>query len=203
MSTSTTWRDISEGSAVILKRQRYVVTNYARDGKRATVTVKGARGSFTTTVKRKDPVELAPASVILKRAPEVSPTLPYGGSLHDPSGAQRRWAEPGEVTHDKPPAKAKGGAWDEPKGKAERKVAEILGAHLVGESTDPESGWYVPEVDPSTIAAHLFLYHDLKPASLLWEDLSTMHADQHARALGADAVALHVNHWHTKQRPVT
>jgi len=108
MSTSTTWRDISEGSAVILKRQRYVVTNYARDGKRATVTVKGARGSFTTTVKRKDPVELAPASVILKRAPEVSPTLPYGGSLHDPSGAQRRWAEPGEVRTTSPPRKPRG-----------------------------------------------------------------------------------------------
>jgi len=203
MSEPTTWRDVAEGARVILKGNPYEVTGYARDGKTVKVTVKGARGSFTTTVKRKDPVELAPATATKKAGKSKTAEIPKGGPLYDERGAQRRWAEPGDMTATKPPKKAKGGEWDEPKGKAERKVAEILGATLVGESTDPESGWYVPPVDPSTIAAHLFLYHDLKPASLLWEELDKMHADQHARALVAPFTALHVNHWHTEQRPVT
>ena len=204
------WRDIVAGAIVDMGGKPFTVEKIKVKGKAVKVTVTSKAGTFTRELKGK--AEVALYDVPVKATPPRSSRPPgpsravaeaevAGGPLHDASGRQRRWAEPGEGVVLEAPAPAKGGDWSAPKGKAEATVASLLGAFLVGESTDTASGWYVPPVDPSTIAGHLMLFHDLVPESVDWETLAQMHADQHARALVHPFTTLFVNHWHTEQRP--
>jgi hypothetical protein len=121
--------------------------------------------------------------------------------LRDKKGAQSRWATKAEASAAaSPPHKAGGARWDAPPKGAEKRVAKILGGTLVAESVD-DTGDYVPPVDPSTMAAHLWIFHDVR-----MQDIShylpavTIHNDQHTRA-AAGELTLHRNHWHTKVRP--
>lgn len=189
----TTWRDIAKGDAVTLKGKRYVVTKLKHDGKRIDVTVIGGAGSFSTTVKAKADVERAERAerwATKKEAKAVLGKMPKG-----------------DATVTTPPRKPMGDPWETPRDRVERKLDTLLGAHLVGEATDENAGYYVSPVDITTVAAHLALFHGVDTHEYGIDDLMHMHATQHAEALvyngknGDDNVLLHVNHWHTKTRP--
>lgn len=203
------WRDVLAGAIVDMGGKPFTVDKLKVKGKAVKVTVTGKAGTFTREVKGKvevalydAPIAAAPTRASRPSSARAEPEV-VGGPLHDEHGRQRRWAEPGEGVDLEPPVAAEGGDWAEPKSKAEATVAGILGAVLVGESTDTASGWYVPPVDPSTIAGHLMLFHDLTPEAVDWAVLDQMHDDQHAHALVAPFTTLFVNHWHTEQRPTS
>jgi hypothetical protein len=186
------WREVEAGMRLELPGGTYVV------GKVVKVTLSGKAGTFTRELKAKSLVTVA------RKLP-----------LHDARGQMSRWAanaehdkvlppeiEKGDPAATRPPSKAKGGAWDKPADKAEKSILKGLpGASLVGATGDASLGWYVPELDPSTIAAHLYLFHDIEAAAATFEELWAMHEAHHARALVAPFTSLHVNHWHTKERP--
>lgn len=195
----TTWAKVKPGERVELKGKPYVVAKIKAKGKRAKVTVVGAAGRFTSEVKLKDEVKR------VKR-----------GKLYDRDGRMQRWAEPDEVKHaarvagqglpdagdpavTEPPRKKFGNPWETPRDKVERKLTELMGARLVGEADDETSGWYVPPVDVTTIAGHLALFHGTDTSSYGIDDMRELHELEHQQALSG--VALHVNHWHTEERP--
>lgn len=194
------WSKIEAGENVLLKGESYVVeaiTKKPKKGK-AIVTINGRRGRFAgREVKLDDKVERGSDDPKGGKPEKVK-----GDPLHDAEGRQRRWAHPGELEAVIAPHKPKGGPWDKPKGAAEKAVAKILGATLVGETDDEHVGWYVPPVDPSTIAAHLMLFHDIALDGETYAEMVKLHDDAHARherePFGAP---LHVNHWHKEKRP--
>lgn len=194
------WRDIKSGEAVLLKGERYEVTKAKlnKKGTKVRVVLEGRRGTFDREVDAKLKVERAGAPATSgKPARKVK-----GDPLHDETGAQRRWATQGELEAVLPPEPAEGGKWAKPKGKAEKAITSVLGATLVGEATDPDVGWYVPPLDPSTIDAHLLLFHEVQPEGD-YKTKAAMHERLHTDAVAGPFAPLHVNHWHTKERPTT
>lgn len=196
------WRDVEAGMTVELGGDPYRVEKIKTKGKLTKVTATGRRGTFTREVKAKAEVAIhRPPAPERKPKRRDSGKLPKGGPLYDDTGAQRRWAEPGDAKATKPPEKAKGGPWDKPADKAEQRILDKLDATLVGATGDASTGWYVPKPGPDTLAAHLLLFHDLTPETGDYSAMVKMHDDNHARAAVAPFSPLHVNHWHTKQRP--
>lgn len=206
---STTWADVSKGQSVELAGRAWRVTKIKPDGKRAKVTVEHKGREAKSVVKLKDAVTIVSAA--------AAPTWKKGGKrgpVTDERGTQQRWATekelreamtqglpPGDQSQTKPPAKANGDPWETQADRVERKLDEILQARLVAISTD-KTGYYVPPVDSSTIAAHLALLHGGIPEACD-DDESKMlraHDAQHAAALKGEGV-LEVNHWHTEKRP--
>lgn len=189
----TRWAKVEKGDVVELKGRDYEVVKIKAAGKKAKVKVRGKGGEFTAEVKLTDKV---------KRVPDP---------LYDEDGRMRRWAKPSEVKHapkvapgdpaqTKPPKKPSGDPWETRRDKVERRLEEMLGAHLVGESTDESKGYYVPPVDVSTIASHVALFHNIDPSQYGVDDLFELHGLEHAQAED-QSVTLHVNHWHTETRP--
>ena len=201
----TKWANIAAGTTVELKGKRYKVAKIKVKGKVAKVTLIGADlfQPLTREVDAKAKVEV-PAMSVKGKSKTASSSKP--GPLYDDRGAQTRWAEEneGDPKATKPPKKAKGGKWTEPRDKAEKAILKHLDGKLVGETFDPAVGHYVPPVDTSTVLAHLFLYHGIEPDPVekldLWHSLG-MHDDLHERAKVAPFSPLKVNHWHTKERP--
>lgn len=192
------WGKLEAGHAVILKGQRYDVTRYKRKGDVVKVRLEGKLGVFDREVSADLKVELAPAVAGRRSTTPAKPVK--GGPLHDEQGGQRRWAKQGEHDAVLPPEPAEGGRWDKPKGDAEKVLTSVLGATLVGATGDEAVGWYVPKVDPSTIHAHLLMFHDIEPEGD-HAKLEAMHNALHTSALKGPFNALYVNHWHTKERP--
>jgi hypothetical protein len=197
------WADIKAGEAVTLKGERYEVTKHKlnKKGTKATVVLEGRRGRFEREVDAKLKVERAPATVAASGRRSTTPAKVKGDPLHDENGTQRRWAKQGELDAVLPPEPAEGGDWAKPKGKAEKALGKVLGAVLVGEATDPDVGWYVPPLDPSTMHAHLLMFHDIEPEARDYAELVKLHDRLHADAVKGPFAPLHVNHWHTKERP--
>lgn len=196
------WRDVSAGEAVILKGERYEVTKAKlnKKGTKVRVILEGRRGRFDREVDAKLKVERAPAPATGSGSSKPARKV-KGDPLHDEDGRQRRWATQGELDAVVAPDPEKLRApWAKAKGKAEKAVTSVLGATLVGQATDPDVGWYVPPVDPSTIDAHLLLFHDLQPEGD-YKTKAKMHEKLHADHLAGPFAPLHVNHWHTKERP--
>jgi hypothetical protein len=201
-----TWADVKKGDVVKLGEREWLVAKIKPKGKKATVVVelKGRRAE--STVKLAEKVTIVTKGDGTKRGP-----------LHDANGTSQRWAtrkehdrELGNVTTTLPtgdsavskaPAKAGADVWDRPSDKIEKKIDELLGARLVGESTDESAGYYVPPVDVSTIASHLALFHGGIPDAAADDETRMLvaHDAQHAEALRGAPLA--VNHWHTKTRP--
>ena len=179
------WRSLEKGAAVVLNGDRYVVEKIKVKGKACKVTVAGKGGRFTREVKAKAVVELyrsRPASKPARKAAATEQAV----ALHDARGGQQRWA-----------TEAEGAKWDKPAGKAERVLAEVMpGAVLVGVVRDEGVGiWYVPHVDPSTIASHLLIFHNVAPETTDYPKLTALHDDSHARA------DLFIAHEHRRTRP--
>lgn len=197
------WAKVEAGQRVELKGSPYLVEaiKVNKKGTKATVTISGKAGKFTREVDATAKVELA-ATPAPSRGRSSSPAkLPKGGPLHDENGAMRRGATQGELDEVMPPTDVKTkGPWDEPKGDAEKLLSKHLGAKLLGATGDPDTGWFVPMPDPSTLAGHLLLFHDIKPEGDYKAQVK-LHDDLHARALKGPFTELYVNHWHTEERP--
>jgi hypothetical protein len=175
----TTWADVAKGDRVELGGQEWRVEKIKPKGKRAKVTVSAKRGTFTNEVKLKDAV-----------------TLPGAAPLHDDAGAQTRWA----VTADEA-AETVADVWDTPTDKAEKRLAKILGARLVGESHDGGKEWYVPPVDVSTVTSHWMVFHGGDAwHTVSSSDLLPLHVAEHAEAAAGTRI-LEVAHVHTEERP--
>lgn len=198
--SKTTWQDAEKGDVVELDGRAWTVLKIKKGKKTAEVKVEFKGRRAASTVALKDRIR------IKTRAADVDP-------VQDQWGAQRRWAKPaeleavlgqGDASRTKPPAKAKGPAWDEKhaKGTPERTVEKILGARLIAESKNEAAGYYVPPVDVTTVASHLALMHGGIPGSgeYVEGELLKIHADQHDEAKSRGA-RLAVNHWHTEKRP--
>lgn len=200
------WGSLSKGAAVVLKGDRYEVTKHKvnKKGTKVDVVLEGRRGRFERTVDATLKVELAPATGQREsRGRRSSKGEVTGGPLHDERGGQLRWATQGELDEVVAPDPDKLKApWAKAKGKAEKAIESVLGATLVGQATDPEVGWYVPPLDPSTVDAHLLLFHDVQPEGDYKTKLK-VHDKLHADAIAGPFNALHVNHWHTKERPAS
>jgi hypothetical protein len=188
------WSKVRKGDFVELRGRGYEVLKIKTKGKSAKVTVRGAGSVFESKVALDDKVTVVP------------------NPLHGKDGAQRRWAHEREAKHlrepalkpgnpkvTKPPGKLSDDPWDSRRDKVERRLDEILGARLTGESTDEDAGYYVPPVDVSTIAAHLALFHGTDVSEYGVDDMLELHSNEHAAALSGNP--LKVNHWHTETRP--
>lgn len=202
--TKTTWAKIEKGATVDLNGRPYLVEKIKRDGKRATVRLSHKGRTSKGEVRLKDPVVLSTASPTSKRGP-----------VSDSSGTMQRWATKaelkeamgrglpaGDLTKTKPPEKPKGDPWETQSDRLEKKLDQILGARLVGVSTDENAGYYVPPVDASTVAAHLALFHGGIPEACDDDEAKMLgaHDAQHAAALKGEGI-LQTNHWHTEKRP--
>jgi len=168
----TTWADVASGQSVMLNGREWSVVSVKSKGAKLRVTVSGAPGTFSEKVKPTARVELSP----LHRT---------GNAQGSVTMTQTRWATPLEAVE----------GWA-PRGKVEKRIVEKLGGRLVSETVGGVE--YVPAVDPSTIAAHLWIYHDMQAVD--FDDFASMaalHNTDHESAPGA----LHVPHTHSRNRP--
>lgn len=177
---------MARGDRVELRHRTYEVVKIKAKGGHAKVTVRGGGSVFESEVRLADKVRVV-----------ATP-------LHDKTGAQQRWAKPSETAATTPPAEPGADPWETRRDKVERRLDELLGAHLVGEATDEDAGYYVPPVDVSTVDAHLVLFHGWQRSD--WDedtDRVRAHAAEHADRLAdpGDFAPLKVNHWHTETRP--
>lgn len=215
MSKKKTWADVDKGDELDIDGRTWRVAKIKAKGKRTKVTLERNRHSFDEVVPTSDRVK-----IIRKLDPNlrsfienVEKRTAERSKLHDDTGAQTRWAtereaekagvglKPGNAEQTSPPAPATGDVWDRPSDRVEKMLDKLLGAHLVGEATDEESGYYVPPVDITTIAAHLVAFHGVSPRDYRDEDdMLAWHEAQHAAALKGDAI-LSPQHWHSEKRP--
>ena len=197
----TTWAKVEKGAVVELNGRPYLVEKIKRDGKRATIRISHKGRSSKGVVRLKDPVvTLATGGIVTSKR----------GPVLDAAGTMQRWATekeraamlgPGDPTQIEPPSEPDGGLWDTPATKVERKLDKILGARLVGVSTDEDAGYYVPPVDITTVAAHLAIFHGGIPDACDGEaQMLAAHDAQHAAAKTGEGV-LAVVHWHVEKRP--
>jgi hypothetical protein len=197
-----TWADVKKRDIVELNGHEWTVEKLVEKKKTVVVSLVSKKGRTAEGQPQK--------TSRVKIVGRVSKSK--RGPLLDERGQAQRWAtkkeaaevgvtlKPGDAAQTKPPAKAKGGSWEKPRGDAEKLVADLMGARLVGEATDEARGYYVPPVDVSTVAAHLALFHGGIPSAC--EDEGAMlaaHTAQHSEARNGSPLA--VNHWHTKERP--
>lgn len=197
MSKKATWADVKKGDGVLLNGKSWIVAKAKRKGKEMRVSLVSANGRTADGRPR------------AKGAVKIVPPPPV---LDPETGRANRWAtkaeaaehgvalKPGDASVTKPPAKAKGGAWEKPAGKAEKTVTDLLSARLVAETDDESAGYYVPPVDVSTVASHLVFFHGYTPPEDETEgSMLAYHTERHALALRGEPLA--VNHWHTAKRP--
>lgn len=193
----STWADVVKGDELELNGRTWRVVKIKPRKKKADVVLdyRGRRAEST--------VKLADSVTIVRRDP-----------LFDSSGTAQRWATDDEAasagltmpTGDpdatRPPAAPGDDVWETRRDKVERRLSDLLQARLVGESTDESSGYYVPPVNVSTVAAHLALFHGGIPDACSDDEgaMLAAHDAQHAAALKGEGI-LPVNHWHTAKRP--
>lgn len=202
--TKTTWAKIEKGATVELNGRPYLVEKIKRDGKRATIKISHKGRTSKGEVRLKDPVVLSTASPTSKRGPvsDGAGTMQRWATKSELKEAMGRGLPPGDHTKTKPPEKPKGDLWEMPVGRIERKLDQILGARLVGISTDENVGYHVPPVDASAVAAHLAVFHGGIPEACDDDEAKMLraHDAQHAAALKGEGI-LQTNHWHTEKRP--
>ena len=201
--TKTTWAKIEKGATVELNGRPYLVEKIKPGKKTAEVKLSHKGRASKGEVRLKDPVVLSTASPTSKRGPVADEhgTMQRWATKSELKEAMGRGLPPGDHTKTKPPEKPKGDLWETPVGRVERKLDALLGARLVGVSTDENVGYYVPPVDASTVAAHLAVFHGGIPEAC--DDEGRMlgaHDAQHDAARAGEGV-LSVNHWHTEKRP--
>lgn len=215
MSKKKTWADVDKGDELDIDGRTWRVAKIKVKGKRTKVTLERKGQSVDGEVATSDRVTFA-----AKPEPSYSQRIAAierdenkrGRSLYDATGAQTRWAtekeaekagvglKPGNAEQTTPPAPATGDVWDRPSDRVEKMLDKLLGAHLVGEATDEDAGYYCPPVDITTIASHLVAFHGVSPRDYRNEDdMLAWHEAQHAAALKGDAI-LSPQHWHTERR---
>lgn len=178
-----TWSKIRKGDVLDLGGREWTVEKIKPGKKKAEVKIRHKSNVVRDTVKLADKVRIAERS---------APAAPRKAEKPAPPKKMPK----------KPPQPAHGDPWETQQDRIEKKLDEILGAKLVGESIDGERTYYVPPVDVTTVAAHLLIFHGGVDAH---EDAAGMlhrHAAEHAAAERGETTLAMV-HWHTEQRPTT
>ena len=173
------WKRVEVGQIVELGGREWIVEKHKPKGKRILVAVRSGT--------HRDEAKVDPDAkvTIVERKP------PKPKKASSPA---------------KPPKPAHGDPWETQQDRIERKLDEILGAKLVGESIDGGAEYYVPMVDVTTVAGHLAIFH-AGEALPDWtfdseEQMITAHARAHTDA-NAGTHTLATMHWHTENRPTT
>lgn len=86
--------------------------------------------------------------------------------------------------------------WTTPRDQVEQRLKRLLGAELVGETSDAGGTWVVPPVDVTTVAAHLAIMHGIDPSGLELATLVEYHQNQHT-----SGAAMTEQHYHSEYRP--
>lgn len=174
--TKKRWSKIRRGDTIVAAGREWTVEKLKPGKRRIAVRIRSGKHVAEQKVDPDEKITLA----------EPKQTKP----------ARERAPKPQPAT---PPKPAEGDPWETQQDRLERKLDKILGAHLVGEATDVDAGWYVPPVDISTVAAHMAIFHggipDVDGGVIL-----DVHGEEHRRALSGER-ALAVSHWHTEKRP--
>ena len=182
----TPWRLVPVGGKVILKGKKWKVEAKRVDKKTgaATVTIKGRQKTFAP----KEKVELVLSD--------------HYGDVSDDAVKLAKKAH--EKRHGKKRKKPKVTAAEDWKAPAEDKAGKLvekkLKGDLVGVKLKGSDEYFVPLVDPSTIAAHVFTFHAFIPESKAYEPIKALHDAEHER-FEAGTGTLHIPHWHTAKKP--
>ena len=171
------WSKVSRGDVIDLRGVAWTVEKIKPKGKKAKVAIRS--GSRT-----------ADAKVLLADRVKVSEVVSA------PAGPKKK--PRASATRPKP---AHGDPWETQQDRVERKLDQILGARLVGESTDGGSSYYVPPVTVATVRAHMMVFHGDPARDATEVQLLERHEAEHKAATSGAALA--VAHWHTEKRPTT
>jgi len=176
------WGKVERGEVVELGGREWTVEKTKLKGKKLRVTVRSGSHRAESKVDPADKVTIAEARSTKPPARSKKPKPP-------PTS---------------PPKPATGDPWETQQDRIERKLGQILGARLVGESTDTDAGYYVPNVDVTTVAAHLAIFHGEVPEQHRSDEAALVgfHAREHIAAEAGDRL-FDINHWHTEKRPTT
>lgn len=171
------WAKVKPGQTVALGGREWLVeSNKPKGKKRRKVAVRSGAHAATSTVEADEKVRIVERLDVRSAPSKKSKPAPR-----------------------KPPKPADGDPWETQQDRIEKKLDKMLGARLVGEATNVDAGYYVPMVDATTIAAHLVIFHGGIPEDAQGDEQKMIEA--HARAHMLGAPDLHLNHWHTENRP--
>lgn len=172
------WAKIRRGDIVEMGGRAWTVEAIKVGKKKADVKVRSGARTAESRVSIDDKVKL-------------------GTEPHKSAARPTRTAEkPKSRIPENPPKAPTGNPWETQQDRIERKMDEILSARLVGEQTDPDSGYYVPPADVTTIAAHMLIFHGGLP-----DMTETQMLTEHARQHDENGVNQALPHWHTERRP--
>lgn len=177
------WSKIRKGDVLDLGGREWTVEKIKPGKKKAEVKIRHKSNVVRDTVRLADKVRIA------ERRATSAPQKPAK-------------TKPPKKMPPEPPKPAEGDPWETQQDRIERKLDDILGAKLVGESIDGAATYYVPPVDVTTIAAHLLIFHGGVDAHEAGADMLKRHAAEHAAAERGETT-LTMPHWHTEQRPTT
>lgn len=176
------WSKIKKGDALDLGGRVWTVEKIKPGKKKAKVRIRHRSNVVDDTVRLDDKVRIA-----------EKPEPPKRG---------RRDAPPAKPAKQKkrPPEPATGDPWETQQDRIEKQLGKILGAHMVGESTDGGGAYYVPPVDITTVAAHLAIFHGTIDPTESGAEMMKRHALEHEEHLAGDR-RFTMHHWHTEKRP--
>lgn len=180
------WSEVKKGDVLDLGGRQWTVEKIKPGKKKAEVKIRHKSNVVRDTVKLAEKVRIADRPEPPRRArqaPLVKVEKPKKQKVA-------------------PPVAAHGDPWETQQDRIEKQLAKILGARMVGESTDPDVGYFVPPVDITTVAAHLALFHGTIDPTADVADMLAQHRLEHEEHLAGDRRFVQ-NHWHTEQRPTT
>lgn len=175
----TKWSKIEKGDRVIIDRERFTVKKHERSGKGADVILVGDGGKFVRGFRKGKVIVLRGDEPKNPGKPEKrvesKPQTEFNGRN---AVAMTEWATESKV---------------------EKKVREKLGGELVG--VEAGGVTYVPPLDPSTIKAHLHIFHGFEASTTPYEQLVKYHEAEHSRSDAEPFFHLTIPHTHSKERP--
>lgn len=180
------WSKVEKGARVLIDGERFTVKKHERSGKGADVILVGDGGTFVRGF-RKGKVTVLGLPELDSRGKPVK-GVDFGKLIREPKPqtefngrnavAMTEWAT---------------------ESKAEKKVREELGGELVG--VEAGGVTYVPPLDPSTIKAHLHIFHGFEASTTPYEQLVKYHEAEHSRSDAEPFFRLTIPHTHSKERP--
>lgn len=214
--TAIKWRNVAVGTTVELKGRDWKVDKLKvkNGGKLVKVTVSSKLGTFAREMRGKDEVNVVmPAERWASKKAAAK-----AEARRESVEAERRPDIRPVVMPATTPSKAD---WETSEDRQEAKIRKHLDGKLLAIEID---GTYVmPEIDPSTLAAHLLVFHGLTTTGATvaeartlerthtaeaalkvveWERLKTLHDSEHEKMTAGTAAAT-VPHVHTKTRPAS
>lgn len=184
------WSKLSKGDEVVIDGLVYEIKKLSA----GTATLVGTTGGFLR-LKAEGKVEVPSEETAEERAERER----IEAALHR---SNQRVARDAREMRANVKAKAererREAAWNKPADKAEKVVERELGASLVGVQDGEGQPFICPILDPSTIKAHLLIFHEYEAGDRLYATLQEMHEWMH----GNDGDAIPTPHEHRPLRPV-